>query len=66
VWFGRVAVDRGGSRSFLTGQCLEHGEQELGRHWMRWRDGVLLGTLYRARAASLGGGGEESVAAGGV
>jgi hypothetical protein len=37
-----------------------------GRDWMRWRDGVLLGTLYRAGAASRGGGGEESMAAGGV
>ncbi len=33
---------------------------------MRWRDGVLLGALYRAAAASQGGGGEEAVAAGGV
>jgi hypothetical protein len=34
-------VSRWGSR-------LEHGEWELGRDWMRWRDGVLLGALYRA------------------
>jgi hypothetical protein len=37
-----------------------------GRDWMRWRDGVLLGALYRAGAASLSGGGEELVAAGRV
>jgi hypothetical protein len=37
-----------------------------GRDWMRWRDGVLLGALYRAGAASRGDGGEELVAAGGV
>jgi hypothetical protein len=33
---------------------------------MWWIDGVLLGALYRAGAASRGGGGEESVAVGGV
>jgi hypothetical protein len=37
-----------------------------GWDWMRWGDEVLLGALYRAGAASRGGGGEESVAAGGV
>jgi hypothetical protein len=61
-----ATMDRGGSRSFSTGQCLVHGEWELGRDWMRWRDGVLLGALYRVGAASRGGGGEESVAVGGV
>jgi hypothetical protein len=30
---------------------------------MRWRDGVLLGALYRVGAASRGGRGEKSVAA---
>jgi hypothetical protein len=30
VRFGRATVDRGGGRSFLMGQCLEHGERELG------------------------------------
>jgi hypothetical protein len=64
--FGRAMVDRGGGRSFSMGQCLEHGERELGRDWMRWRGGVLLGALYRAREASQSGGGEESVAASGV
>jgi hypothetical protein len=34
-----------------------------GRDWMRWRDGVLLGALYRVGAASRGGRGEKSVAA---
>jgi hypothetical protein len=52
VRFGRAMVDRGGGQSFSMGQCLEHGEWELGRDWMRWRDGVLLGALYRAGAAS--------------
>jgi hypothetical protein len=33
---------------------------------MRWRDGVLLGTLYTAGVASRSGGGEESMAAGGA
>jgi hypothetical protein len=33
---------------------------------MQWRDGVPLGALYRVGVASQGGGGEESVAAGGV
>jgi hypothetical protein len=33
---------------------------------MRCRDGVLLGALYRAGAASRGGRGEESVVADGV
>jgi hypothetical protein len=33
---------------------------------MPLRDGVLLGISYGAGAASQGGGGEESVAAGGV
>jgi hypothetical protein len=28
--FGRATVDRGGGWSFLMGQCLEHGEHELG------------------------------------
>jgi hypothetical protein len=28
--FGRATVDRGGGRSFSMGQCLEHGEWELG------------------------------------
>jgi hypothetical protein len=64
--FGRATVDRGGGRSFSMGQCLEHGERELGRDWMWWRGGVLLGALYRAGVASRSGGGEESVAAGGV
>jgi hypothetical protein len=36
--FGRAMVDRGGGRSFSMGQCLEHGERELGWDWMRWRD----------------------------
>jgi hypothetical protein len=48
------------------GQCLEHREWVLGQDWMRVRDGVLLGALYRAGAASRGSGGEESVAASGV
>jgi hypothetical protein len=30
AWFGRVTVDRGGGWSFSMGQCLEHGERELG------------------------------------
>jgi hypothetical protein len=33
---------------------------------MQWRDGVLLGALYRVGAAIRGGGGEESVATDGV
>jgi hypothetical protein len=45
---------------------LAHGEWELGRGWMQWRDGVLLGALYTAGAASRGGGGVELVMAGGV
>jgi hypothetical protein len=64
--FGRATVDRGGDRSFSMGQCLAHGEWELGRGWMQWRDGVLLGALYTAGAASRGGGGVELVMAGGV
>jgi hypothetical protein len=28
--FGGATVDRGGGRSFSMGQCLEHGEWELG------------------------------------
>jgi hypothetical protein len=28
--FGRATVDRGGGRSFSMGQCLKHGEWELG------------------------------------
>jgi hypothetical protein len=33
---------------------------------MWWKDGVILSALYRAGAASRGGGLEETVAAGGV
>jgi hypothetical protein len=28
--FGRATVDRRGGQSFSIGQCLEHGERELG------------------------------------
>jgi hypothetical protein len=56
----------GGGQIFSMGQCLEHRERVLGQDWMRVRDGVLLGALYRAGAASRGSGGEELVAASGV
>jgi hypothetical protein len=56
----------GGGQIFSTGQCLEHRERELGQDWMQWRDGVLLGALYRAGVASRGSRGEESVVVGGV
>jgi hypothetical protein len=52
------------ARVSRRGSVWSTENRSWGRDWMRWRDGVLLGALYRAGAASRGGGGEVSVEAG--